>query len=119
MIQIGSAVTEPLLMIQVGAATTEPLFIGFVGLALALILIAAGVHIALVFVTLGFVGVALIVGLEPAILFLTTTAFYKVSHVAFVVVPLFILVGLIAATGGISKDTYDALSLWLNKIRWG
>lgn len=111
--------TEIIQMIQVGGATTQPMMVGFVGLALALILLTLGVHIALVFVALGFVGVALIIGLDAAILFLTTTAFYKVSNVAFVVLPLFILVGLIAATGGISRDTYHALSLWLNKVRGG
>jgi len=117
-LQACGATVEPL-MIQVGGATTEPLWIGLIGIVIVLILIAIGVHIALAFAVLGFVGISLIVGLDAAILFLTTTAFYKVTHVAFAVVPLFILVGLIAATGGISRDTYEALSLWLNKVRGG
>lgn len=97
----------------------DPLLIGIVGVAIVLILIAIGVPIALSFVVLGFTGISLIVGFDAARVFLITTAYYKVANIAFVVVPLFVLVGLIAATGGISRDTYYALSLWLNRVRGG
>ncbi|MCL0077156.1 TRAP transporter large permease, partial [Dehalococcoidia bacterium] len=61
----------------------------------------------------------LVVGFDGATLFVVTTVFHQVSRIVLVVVPLFVLVGLIAAAGGISRDTYHALSLWLNRVPGG
>ena len=97
----------------------EPFWLGILGIGTVLVLLAAGVHIAVTLGLVGFVGMALIVGVEPALSILTTTTFYKVYNVMFLVLILFILVGVLAATGGISRDTYHALSLWLNRVRGG
>jgi len=97
----------------------EPLWIGIIGLAVLLVFIAAGIHISLSLALVGTVGVIFISGLDQGIHLLLTTAFWRVFRVEFVIIPLFVLVGLVAALGGLSKDTYQALSLWLNRVRGG
>ncbi len=97
----------------------EPLWIGILGIVAFLVLIAAGVHIALAMAVVGVIGGSLIIGVDKALYFLVSSTFYKVYNMDFVVIPLFILVGLLAALGGISRDAYDSLSLWLNRVRGG
>lgn len=97
----------------------EAVWIGILGIVITLVLLAVGVHIALALGIVGFIGIALITGFNGAILLLTTTTFYSGFRFELIVLPLFILVGLLAATGGISRDTYHALSLWLNRVRGG
>jgi len=97
----------------------EYLWIGILGIVVLLVMLVAGVHIAVALGFVGFVGVALITGLGTSVYFLTTNAFYTVFRLEFVVIPLFVFVGLLAGTGGISRDTYYALSRWLNRVRGG
>ena len=97
----------------------EPIWIGVLGLIVLGICIIAGVHISLALTLVGFLGVILLSNLDIATALLISTTFYRVYRAEFAVVPLFILVGLVAALGGISKDTYEALSLWFNRVRGG
>jgi len=97
----------------------EPLWVGIAGIVIALALLACGVHIAIALGFIGFIGCALIAGFNGAVIFLTTGALYSCHRLELIVLPLFVLVGLLAATGGVSRDTYHALSLWLNRLRGG
>jgi len=97
----------------------EPLWVGISGLFVLLVFIVAGVHISLALALVGFIGVILIVGVDQAFALLISTFFHRVFRAEFVIVPLFVLVGLVAALGGLSRDTYQALSLWLNRVRGG
>ena len=84
-----------------------------------MVLIAAGVHISLALATTGFIGLIALTGISASTNFLINTVFYRVFAFNFIVVPLFVLVGLVAAMGGLSKDTYTGLSLWFNRIKGG
>lgn len=97
----------------------EPVWVGISGLIILLVLIVAGVHISLALVLVGTVGVILIVGLDQAFALLVSTFFHRVFRAEFIIIPLFVLVGLVAALGGLSRDTYEALSLWFNRLRGG
>lgn len=97
----------------------EPLWVGVAGIVIALALLACGVHIALALGLVGFIGCALIASFHGAVVFVTTGALYSCHRYELIVLPLFVLVGLLAATGGVSRDTYHALSLWLNRVKGG
>ena len=97
----------------------DPLVVGFIGIGVFLVLLAAGVHIAVALGAVGLAGLIYFVGFGPALSILINACFYKVYNIMFLVLILFITVGVLAAAGGISSDTYRALSLWLNKIRGG
>jgi len=97
----------------------DPMLIGIIGIVLLLVLLAAGVHIAIALGFVGFIGLSFIAGFTPAVSILINTCFYKVYNIMFLVLIAFITVGVLAAAGGISRDTYYALSLWLNRVRGG
>jgi len=97
----------------------EPLWLGALGVVTLLVLLAAGVHITVALGLLGFIGIAILTGPASALNLLATTLFYKVYNIIFLVIPLFVLIGMLASAGGISRDTYYALSLWLNRVRGG
>ena len=97
----------------------EPLLAGILGLIVLLVFIVAGVHIALALALVGTIGAAVILGADLALELLLSTTFWRVFRVEFLMIPLFVLVGLVAALGGISSDTYKALSLWFGRVRGG
>lgn len=96
------------------------LAIGLLGICLLLIFLMLGLHIGISLMLSGLIGLILILhGITPA-LTMTVGAFYhKVTAPTLVTVPLFILMGFLASGGGISKNIYDSLKLWLGKFRSG
>lgn len=76
--------------------------------ALALvILLAAHVHIGLALALVGFLGLVLLGDLEPALQLLGSRPFSVASSYLLAVIPLFVLMGQLALSSGISKDTFD------------
>ena len=97
----------------------DPLWLGIIGLIVLGIFIIAGVHISLALALVGGVGIMILTDFQAASQVVTSTIFFRVYRAEFAVIPLFVLVGLIAALGGISKDTYEGLSLWMNRVKGG
>jgi tripartite ATP-independent transporter DctM subunit len=92
---------------------------GLISIAVLLVLLTLGMHIALALALSGFVGLTLMTGLEPAIWKSTTSFYYRIASYELITVPLFVMMGLLAAGGGISADLYDAAELWVGKIPGG
>ncbi len=84
-----------------------------------LALIFAGVHIGIALALVGFTGTAIIVGIKPAAWEVTASIFYTITNFKLVTVPLFILMGLLAAGGGVAERLYDSAELWVGKFRAG
>ena len=97
----------------------EPLSVGIVGIGALLVLLVIGVHIGIALGVVGLVGLALLTSPTTAIGLAVTSIFYFVTEYTFVVLPLFILTGLLAAQGGIAQDAYDSLNKWIGTIRGG
>jgi len=97
----------------------EPIWVGFWGIVTLFILLAVGMHIALAMALVGSIGAAFIVGLRPTIHHVLGEVFYSVCRWDLVVLPLFILVGLLAGAAGLSKTIYYVLSLWLRRVKGG
>ena len=95
----------------------EPFWVGIIGTIALLVFIVMGVHIAVALSIVGLVGSFFLVGPLAAISS-TVTCFYNMSSTyTFVVLPLFVFMGFLAARGGVSKDLYDALSIWMGRAR--
>ncbi|GAJ22586.1 unnamed protein product, partial [marine sediment metagenome] len=60
----------------------------------------------------GLIGCIVVSGFDSAMWMVTTTIYYKIATYSLITIPLFILMGLLAAGGGISGKLYDSLSLW-------
>jgi tripartite ATP-independent transporter DctM subunit len=67
----------------------------------------------------GVLGIIAIIGFDPAMTLLATTFFSYGTSYAFIVIPLFVAMGLLAAESEISKDSYDTLAKWFGPIRGG
>lgn len=97
----------------------EPIWIGFWGIVALFIFLAAGMHIALAMALVGTFGAASILGIRPTIHHLLGEVFYSVCRWDLMVLPMFILVGLLAGAAGLSKNIYYVLSLWLRQVKGG
>jgi tripartite ATP-independent transporter DctM subunit len=91
----------------------------FIVLGLLFLLLALGVHIGIALTACGFFGMCLLVGFSPALKTATAALYHKISSPALVTLPLFILMGILAGTGGISDEIYKALNKWFGKMRAG
>lgn len=97
----------------------DPYLIGLMGALLLFVLLAVGTHIGIALSISGFIGIAMITGFDQAISMNVTAIYHKISAPALITLPLFILMGYLASGGGISRDLYDSLSLWLGRFRGG
>lgn len=95
------------------------ILVGIIGVVVLLALLMMGVYVAVALGVVGFVGIAYILGLSPAMSLLASTTFHYGTEYTFIVIPLFVAMGLFAAEEGISKDAYDALAKWIGNIRGG
>jgi tripartite ATP-independent transporter DctM subunit len=95
------------------------LLIGLVGLAALIALIAIRVPIAHAMLLVGATGTAILSG--PAILLsqLKTLVYSQFSIYDLSVLPMFVLMGNIAARAGLSRDLFRAANAWLGWLRGG
>lgn len=98
----------------------EATVIGLASVALMLVLIYAGMYVAIALATLSFLGVWLIRG-DAAIAsnLLALAVNDAISDYVFGVVPLFVLMGLLVAVADIGKDTFEVANQMLRRVRGG
>lgn len=97
----------------------EPAVIGFIGILLLLALIALGVPIAFGFLSVGFLGIAILTGLDVAMSSLARIPFTWITQYLFTCVPLFILMGLLMANTGTANDLFDLGHKWVGRVKGG
>ena len=90
---------------------------GLLALAILIGLIALRVPIAFALGAIGVAGLWITGGPSLTWSILKTLPYGVVSEYAFVVVPMFILMGALASASGITSDLYTALYKWLSRIR--
>ena len=94
--------------------------IGLVSVVAIIILIYAGMHVAIALCLVSLVGVWAIKGnFELAAKLLGLAASDAVSSYEFGVVPLFVLMGLLVSIAGLGRDTFGAANVLLRRIRGG
>lgn len=94
----------------------DPNIIGLIGIAILLVLVVIGVHVGIALGIVGIGGMAVLMGWENAFTMGTSSMYFNNANYAFVTLPLFIIMGLWGAAGGISKRLYDGLLVWTGKI---
>src|SRR4030067_599831 len=97
----------------------DPVWIGVGTVVLFLLLLAFGFYIAVALGLAGVLGMAAIIGFKATFGMVATQAFHYGSQYSFIIIPLFVAMGLFAAEGGVSKDAYDAMAKWLGGIKGG
>lgn len=97
----------------------DPLVVGILGVVALAILLFLGVHVAIALGLVGLAGMATLIGLEGAIYTTTTLTFERVSNYSLVIIPLYVLMGVLAQEGGLSEKAYNNIKLWTNKLPGG
>ena len=94
--------------------------IGILSLALMVVLIIAGLHVAISLLLLSFVGVWLMRdSIEVALALMAQATNDSIASHEFGVVPLFVLMGLLVATADLGKDIFEVANSMLRRIRGG
>lgn len=97
----------------------DPIFVGILGAAALLVFISMGIPIGIALLVAGFFGNVAIMGFSPALWTTVGSSFGRITNPAFLPLPLFIFLGLLASTGGISRNVFDSLSLLMGRIKGG
>jgi len=93
--------------------------IGIIVIALFLILTFLGMHVGFAMMLAGFLGIIVTRGL-PAAYSTIATVTYKVGTSEYLaIIPLFILMGVLAGSGNISRDAFATFHKWLGHLRGG
>lgn len=90
--------------------------IGIIAIAVFLVLILSGMNIGLALLLVGFGGYALVTSPTAAFGLLRTLPATQASNYAFIVIPLFILMGNFAFQAGLSGALYNAGNKWLSRL---
>ncbi len=96
-----------------------PGLIGILGLIGLLALIAYGVPIGVALAVVGVIGLLAVTGTTVTMALLTSFPYHEMAHWAWIVLPMFILLGNFALHAGVGQDIYKAAYYWLGRIRGG
>jgi tripartite ATP-independent transporter DctM subunit len=97
----------------------DPVVIGYLAAVALLVTLAAGIPIGIAMATIGVGGMFLGVGTALTFGQLRTLPFAVVNNYDFAVLPLFVLMGVLAETSGITSQVFYAADLWLRRLRGG
>ena len=97
----------------------EPVTLGLLGLAALVGLIAIRIPIAYAMILVGGVGIALVNGPMLLMSQFKTLGWGVFSNYGLSVVPMFVLMGALAARAGLSQDLFRGANAWLGWMRGG
>jgi len=97
----------------------DPLTSGMVMIVMLLVLLAVGLPIAFSLGISGVICVFMVTGWQTTYGFLSTTPFNTSASWLYVVLPLFILMGMLSYSAGINQDAFTIANYWLGKIKGG
>lgn len=94
-------------------------FIGVLGIIALFIILATSLPIALCLALVGIAGLIILAGPGAAIHTIASATFVRMTDVSLIIIPLFVLMGMLAQQGGLSSRTYETLSMWVGKVKGG
>ncbi len=90
---------------------------GLEGIVAVIVLSAAGVPIGISLGSVALLGLYLIAGPTLALVSLRTLPYATASSYSLVIIPMFILMGLVASEAGMMTDLYESINRWLARFR--
>lgn len=93
--------------------------IGIIGICLLLILIFLGTLIFIPMALIGFAGILAIRGVDAGLTIIATTPFRMASLYIMSAIPLFVLMGFLAANTGLSRDAFYTANKWVGHVGGG
>ena len=98
-------------------ANMDPVLTGMTAVICLLALSVLGIPIGVALGTVALTGLWLVAGPAMALISLKTLPYALGTSYTLVVVPMFILMGLVVSSAGIVTDLYDAIYRWLSRFR--
>lgn len=92
---------------------------GFLGIGCLIGAIFLGIHVMVALGAIGFLGMWILGGFEPALSVVSTVFFSSVHNFHFSIVPMFLLMGFFAMRAGIGSDLFDAATKWFGRMPGG
>lgn len=93
--------------------------IAFIGAAIFLVLMFLKMPIGVSMAVAGFIGIWLTRGMHPALVTLGLVTYRTATSQYLSALPLFILMGILAGSGGISKGAFSTFQTWVGQFRGG
>lgn len=97
----------------------DPVIIGFVGLAACLVLVALRIQVGIALGLVSFVGIAVILTPRAAWGTLSSVPFNFVGDWNLTAVPMFLLMGYVASSAGLTRELFQVLRLLLARLPGG
>jgi len=97
----------------------SPTEAGILGFGLMIILVLLSVHVSFAIIISGFIGLALIIGIEPALSSIAILSFERVTDYTFAVIPLFMLMSSFIANTNIGSEAYQTSRALIGQARGG
>ncbi|MET1412338.1 TRAP transporter large permease [Roseibium sp. HPY-6] len=97
----------------------SPEVYGALGFAALFVLLALGTPVAIALLVVGFGGTVLLSGFTPAAFTLSGQVFATVTVYELTIIPLFILMGNLASTAGLSRDLFEAAHKVIGHLKGG
>ncbi len=92
---------------------------GALGAGVLIAAILSGVNVMVALGVVGTVGLAIMVGIDPATSILSTVFYSTTASFNFSVIPMFLLMGYFAMRAGLGDDLFEAATKWLGNMRGG
>lgn len=99
--------------------TMDPVTVGAIGSFAVFALIFFGMHIAFAMMLVGFVGLTALSSLEAAMPVTASTMWEVASFYPYTVIPLFIVMGSLAGSSGMTSELYSSFDKWTRRIPGG
>jgi tripartite ATP-independent transporter DctM subunit len=94
-------------------------FAGYLGIASFLVLVFAGMRLALACLLVGTVGLGFVVGFEGTLKTIATACFSISSTYAYSVIPLFVIMGFLAHYAGFADQAFSCCKKWVGHLPGG
>ncbi len=92
---------------------------GILVFALMMAFVLLGINVSFAIILTGFIGLALIIGVHPALSSIAIIGFERATDYTFAVVPLFLLMSAFIAKTNIGKEAYEMSRAWIGQARGG
>lgn len=97
----------------------DPIIVGSLSFAALFIMLILTVPIGFAMGLCGLAGMSMIIGFAPSLSLFGTTVYETTVTYDLSIVPLFVLMGAVAARSGLSKELYGAFNAWFGQFRGG
>ncbi|MGB0411338.1 MAG: TRAP transporter large permease [Pikeienuella sp.] len=97
----------------------DPILIGTLSFVALFIMLIMTVPIGFAMGICGLAGMSMIIGFGPSLSLFGTTVYETTVTYDLSIVPLFVLMGAVAARSGLSKELYGAFNAWFGAFRGG